>query len=490
MAKRRGKRSRRQRRILNPHRKIQQVIEGADFINSMPDEIHREIQQVIEGADFINSMPDEILNHILSFIPIDLAIRTSVLSRRWRHAWCELPCLHLRTTAKGIDQTLLSYRRLKIMSFKLCVTHEVTEPQFNSWVEFAMSRNVGELSLTGLLFCFETYGFPDCFYLSSSLRQLNLVGFDMRPGCTVSWNFLRRLTLSCCSLYDESIANILSGSPNLETLQLFYCDGLLKRLDLSKSPSLSALEIYGWSQRSGQMEIVAPHIHYLNLKNSDVGPCTLVDVSSLADAILRIGLNRYRPFMAGFQQYADVLQTMVLKMLAKLQNVERLTFRGGYLLQILSLAMLCGVRLPKLKVQTLTVQTNFARSVIPSIARLLQNSPGLKNLEVHATYVSYIEDADLDEYLRISHGLDSDTCWRSKHEVFPTHETLRFMSDCNGAKMRLLGSFLRLVLRNAKRLEKIVVWLGDSYFSDEQMERLLMVVGTLSPNNNVSIEFK
>ena len=53
--------------------------------------------------------------------------------------------------------------------------------------------------------------------------------------------------------------------------------------------------------------------------------------------------------------------------------------------------MLCGVRLPKLKVQSLTVQTNFARSFIPSIARLLQNSPGLKKLEVHATYVSYIK---------------------------------------------------------------------------------------------------
>lgn len=53
--------------------------------------------------------------------------------------------------------------------------------------------------------------------------------------------------------------------------------------------------------------------------------------------------------------------------------------------------MLSGVSLPKLKVQTLTVETNFTRSVIPSIARLLQNSPGLKKLEVHATYVSYIE---------------------------------------------------------------------------------------------------
>ena len=101
---------------------------------------------------------------------------------------------------------------------------------------------------------------------------------------------------------------------------------------------------------------------------------------------------------------------------------------------------------------------------------------------------SALQDADLDEYLRISQGLDSDTCWRSKHEVFPTTSRMYSMSDCNDA-LKLLDSFLRLVLRNAKRLEKIVVWLGDSYFSDEQMERLLMV-GTLSPNNNVSIEFK
>ncbi|KAL0709015.1 hypothetical protein Bca4012_015993 [Brassica carinata] len=431
-------------------------------------------------------MPDEILSHILSFIPIDLAIRTSVLSKRWRHAWCELPCLHLRTTAEGIDQTLLSYRRLKIMSFKLYVTHKVTEPQFDSWVEFAMSRNVEELSLTGRFFGYKTYGFPDCFYLSSSLRQLKLVGFDMLPGCTVSWNFLRRLTLSSCSLYDESIANILSGSPNLETLQLYECGGLLKRLDLSKSPSLRALEIDGWSQRSGQMEIEAPHIHYLDLTNSDNAPCNLVDVSSLADAILGIRMDRYRPLGAGFVQYADVLQTMVLEMLANLRNVERLTFRGGYLLQILSLAMLSGVSLPKLKVQTLTVQTNFARSVIPSIARLLQNSPGLKKLEVHAKYVSYIEDADLDVYLLISQGLNSDTCWRSKYEVFPTTSRMYSMSDC---RLQLLGSFLRLVLRNAKSLEKIVVWLGDSYFNDKQMERLQRV-GILTPNDSVSIEFK
>ncbi|ESQ38486.1 hypothetical protein EUTSA_v10029455mg [Eutrema salsugineum] len=73
------------------------------------------------SIEFINYMPDEILHHVLSFHPIDLAIRTSVLSRRWRHVWCKTPCIDfanvfLRVTARKINQTLSSYRAHKIMS--------------------------------------------------------------------------------------------------------------------------------------------------------------------------------------------------------------------------------------------------------------------------------------------------------------------------------------------------------------------------------------
>ncbi|CAN6875299.1 unnamed protein product [Brassica oleracea] len=48
---------------------------------------------LVDGVDMISSMPHEILHHILSFIRTQYAIRTSVLSRGWRHIWCHTPFL-------------------------------------------------------------------------------------------------------------------------------------------------------------------------------------------------------------------------------------------------------------------------------------------------------------------------------------------------------------------------------------------------------------
>lgn len=156
---------------------------------------------------------------------------------------------------------------------------------------------------------------PDFFYLSSSLTQLCIQNLYYTVAeCTVSWKSLRKLTLRNCYLCDESIGNILSGSPILKTLRLIDCTGH-DRLDLSKSRSLTRL-----SYRAGQgtFAIVAPHIHYLSL--TIMAPCTLVDVSLLAEARIHICMYHVRPLNA------DFLQTVVQNILAKLQNVKKLTF--------------------------------------------------------------------------------------------------------------------------------------------------------------------
>ncbi|KAF3576516.1 hypothetical protein DY000_02030421 [Brassica cretica] len=143
----------------------------------------------------------------------------------------------------------------------------------------------------------------------------------------MSWESIRNLTLRSCNLsYYESIANILSGCPILETLELIYCRNLPQRLNLSKSLSLRRLEIK-WSFKSSYpVEIVAPHIHYLKLTMYEES-CTLVDVSSVTQASLEIFFNNK------FFWVAEFVQIMVLKMLEKLQNIERLTL-GRTLLQL------------------------------------------------------------------------------------------------------------------------------------------------------------
>nr|XP_018475566.1 PREDICTED: putative F-box/LRR-repeat protein At3g28410 [Raphanus sativus] len=341
-------------------------------------------------------MPDVILHHILSFIPIDHGIRTSTLSRRWRHVWCETPCIHFgdyscgKPRVRDINQTLISYKAPKIKSFHLCVPEWVPElepGQIDSWIEFAVSRNVEELFLSFNYRVYgETYRFPHLLYRSSSLENLSLdfLTIHTRGFTLVSWKSLRTLRLGYCSQSPDH--DFLSGCPALETLTLGYCGGV-HRLDLSNSsPTLTTLKIIRHqSDTPGLFEIVAPHLRYLDLKNTEE-PCTLVDVSSLTKARVNIRMDRHYSDNDDDDVKADFLQleNMLLKMLAKLSNVEELTFKTAFL-QIISLAELRGVPFSTLnKVHTLTFKTMFARSVIPGIARLLQNSPGLKKLIVHA----------------------------------------------------------------------------------------------------------
>ncbi|CAL4980793.1 unnamed protein product [Urochloa decumbens] len=47
------------------------------------------------GEDRISELPDALLHHVLSLLPVDEAVRTSVLARRWRGLWKGVPVLRL-----------------------------------------------------------------------------------------------------------------------------------------------------------------------------------------------------------------------------------------------------------------------------------------------------------------------------------------------------------------------------------------------------------
>ncbi|XP_010465895.1 PREDICTED: putative F-box/LRR-repeat protein At3g18150 [Camelina sativa] len=288
------------------------------------------------------------------------------------------------------------------------------------------------------------------------------------PRCSVvSWTSLKKLYLGDCALSDESMAAILSGCPVLECLTLDTC-GELKVLDLSKSLCLRTLDIYPYSWVPGPTQILAPHVHNLILVINSQLACTSFDVSYLAEARLEICIFVLNNVEAGF------LQDVVLKMLEKLQNVEKLTL-GGNFLHILSLAEVRSVPFPKLKVKDLTLKTLIFQYVIPSIERLLQNSPDLKKLTVRVKSSNYIRDYALDDYLELQ-GFNPDQCWRSKDGV-------SFNKVGCSIEPKHVTSLLELVLKNTKTLDNIAVIFDERYPSFKLEE---VVVPTLS-HKNVSI---
>lgn len=275
----------------------------------------------------ISSLPDEILQHILSFVSTKLAIRTSLLCRRWRHVWSNMPSLcfdDTRLQAASINKTLTLYTALKMMNFHLKTNSAFNVPHIDKWIELAMSRNVENMFLD---FNF-VYDIPDFFYNSSSIKQLDVkVRYtNMIPRCSVSWTSLKKLSFRSCGLSVDTMAKILSGCPILESLTLYFCDQL-NVLDLSTSQRLRTLEVVQDTCLRGPTEIVAPHIHCLRLRNSQL-PCTLVDVWSLTEAKLNIFFTPVKETLqAGFLN----LQAMVLKILEKLMHVETLIIGGNFL---------------------------------------------------------------------------------------------------------------------------------------------------------------
>ncbi|ESQ53560.1 hypothetical protein EUTSA_v10027555mg, partial [Eutrema salsugineum] len=410
------------------------------------------------GVDSISCLPDVILQHILSFIPTKFAIRTSLLSKRWRHVWCDTPSLYFDSSkleAAWINKTLAHYTALKMMHFHLYSSRQSHVSHMDKWIEFVMSRHVENLSLKLWL---DEYTLPDFFYISSSIKQLTLEYCDMIDRCSVAWTSLKNLSLLSCNLSDESMAKILSGCPILESLTLSKCDGF-RFLDLSESVRLKTLVV---DRNRCVKQIVAPHIHCLKLINSQL-PCTVTDTSSLTEAHLDIPFNSDEIFYN-----IDHVLAMVLKMIEDLQHVEKLTF-GGHFLQILSLVELCGVPFPMLKVKALTLETMIFRYVIPGIKRVLQNSPDLKKLTVHTSYCHNIPGEHLDKYLK---GLNPAKCWRSIDGV-------RWNKSGRDVESKHLASFVELVLKNRKTLEKMFLPSEDVCFKE--------IVPTLSHNDKVSI---
>ncbi|CAN6867240.1 unnamed protein product, partial [Brassica oleracea] len=388
--------------------------------------IKRAMDPLVDGVDMISSMPHEILHHILSFIRTQYAIRTSVLSRGWRHIWCHTPFLDFDSSSlpyiqlQHLSMTLSSHHNTQLSLYFCCIpsTLLALAPLLGILGSFQPCSNgvSWELAYSGLL-VLATFAprFPASFKRSSLLVQMYPDSLLHRLGCI------------------------------LLQLALFSFFLVSHWQDLNQSSCFLLLHLH--------TEIVAPHIHYLSLSNSSEPPPTLVDVSSLTEASIDIisSVNLCRLLNA------DFLQTMVLKMLAKLQNVKRLTFTGP-ILEILSLAELHGVPFPTFKVETLTVETKFTRYVIPGLARLLQNSPELKKLIAHAGYQVGIQDRDLDRYMD-SEGLNRDECWRSNYEVFPTSLEFCRMIRCKDEMWKLMASFMEMVMRNVKTLETLVVGL-------------------------------
>nr|ACS49657.1 F-box family-3 [Oryza ridleyi] len=223
--------------------------------------------------DGIDVLQDALLQHILSFLPADQAVMTSVLSRRWRYLWKSTAVLRIVNSErwksfeefnKFVNHLLLFRGSSPLHKFELEIEHGYeTDDDSNPfryvmmWVMYALMCNVLELKINNFL---DTYiemddGFP---LISRHLMKIELSGLKFNK-CLLNFSSCPTLRVlcfsdSCCfdsvkKICSQSIVRLGFYSPQFSeqhrthicapNLTMLYLDCFWGRIPfLESTPSL------------------------------------------------------------------------------------------------------------------------------------------------------------------------------------------------------------------------------------------------------------
>jgi len=111
--------------------------------------------KISEDEDMISELPDEILCHILSFGTTKFAVKTSILSKRWRYIWVSVPVLQfnqqefsrIENFINFVSCVLQYYEASDVERFSLAWNQGFDEQMATTWLDYAARRNIRELTL-------------------------------------------------------------------------------------------------------------------------------------------------------------------------------------------------------------------------------------------------------------------------------------------------------------------------------------------------------
>ncbi|XP_017244576.1 F-box/FBD/LRR-repeat protein At1g13570 [Daucus carota subsp. sativus] len=230
--------------------------------------------------DRISELPRNVQETILCFLPIEEAVRTSILSKNWRHCWTTMPhlifdggfyermvdklgyhsCTELMAyrCVSVINKTILLHRG-PVLKFSLSIPGSECDAQIfhdyiDQWIPVLSSKGMKELMLEDLRLQEDTsYHFSS---LDLTYLRLLSVWFPYKP------KFGRFAYLTNLELVDATshFGQDVFDCPVLEKLTLILCPGLYH--SNFRAPNLSCLrQIY----REINSEI--PYVGLDNLKD-------------------------------------------------------------------------------------------------------------------------------------------------------------------------------------------------------------------------------
>ncbi|XP_076927945.1 F-box/FBD/LRR-repeat protein At1g13570-like [Bidens hawaiensis] len=220
-----------------------------------------------EPEDFISRMPDNVLTNILDRLPIQDAVRTSILSSNWRFNWTMLSQLvfddnfftylsktKAKNNYKGIISRILLHVKGVIAKFVLAIDNhdypKLDDEDVNNWILFLSIKGIKDLTIVNSedIVNLEDTELELSTHLFSCLElkhlKLHNCCFDPLPTFQGFPNLLS-LDLSVKFGENTELGKFFTRCPLLESLTLddLFLLGKIKAVDIVKIESLKTLTL-------------------------------------------------------------------------------------------------------------------------------------------------------------------------------------------------------------------------------------------------------
>ncbi|KAJ0637675.1 putative F-box domain, leucine-rich repeat domain superfamily, F-box-like domain superfamily [Helianthus annuus] len=187
--------------------------------------------------DRLSMFPEEITLHILSLMPTKYAVRTSILSTRWRYRWMFVTNLdfddyhpinghdmlkNFDMLKKLVNRVLELWKTPQVELFRLHLSRTWDSRIVENWIDKAVRLNVRELDIQGLML-----SLPLSFFTCKTLTKLRLNNenchyflWKSRCLCPVNLPCLKTLDIVAYNNPFPNAFKLIAGCPMIESLSL------------------------------------------------------------------------------------------------------------------------------------------------------------------------------------------------------------------------------------------------------------------------------
>ncbi|KAJ0430771.1 putative F-box domain, FBD domain, leucine-rich repeat domain superfamily [Helianthus annuus] len=408
----------------------------------------------------LSTLPEEVVALILSLMPTKFAVRTSILSKNWRHRWTLVTNLDFDdihkvhgfdVLSKFVDRVLEFCQTPHVKLFRLKFSDRYYWYRMSgvsSWIDKAVRLNVHELDIHVIL-----AQLPVSLITCKTLTKLS-IDCEIRNGlvwrclCSVNLPCLKTLDIAVFDKPHENAFKLIRGCPVLESLFLTVTWLADEENYIFVIPTLKRMKLtilYCMAPCTNNVVLNVPNLEYLFVGGVLCSYFFYEDVSSLVGASFSFTHVR--------------CDSMWVDILKGTNGVKSLSAQIG---PIVYYEIPIDSPLPSFPNMTYLELKGFRnwRLIIPEF---LESSPELKHL--------CIEKANMSK-------TDIESLWVEPKLVpacLLTNLTTIKFSKCEGRKCDV--QFLKYMLGNAEVLKTVtIIWRSLRFKQERRLSTQLLNV--------------